>query len=60
MDQSRFGGLKNWLDNQYLMGKDAYPWKLPEALKLLQQFNGEGGKRNNNKNNKNNKDDMRA
>ena len=40
------------------MGKDAYPRKLPEALKLLQQFKGEGGRRTNN--NKNNNDGMQA
>ena len=40
-------------------GKGAYPRKLAEALKLLQQFKGEGGHRKSNNNN-NNDDGIQA
>jgi predicted transcriptional regulator len=32
----RYQGLKQALDNQYLMDKDAYPCTLPQALTLLE------------------------
>ena len=35
-DGGRYQGLKQALDNQYLMDKDAYPEILPQALKLLE------------------------
>ena len=35
-DGGRYQGLKQALDNQYLMDKDAYPETLPQALKLLE------------------------
>ena len=37
-DGDRYQGLKQALDNQYLMEKNAYPETLPQALKLLEQF----------------------
>ena len=40
-DGGRYQGLKQALDNQYLMDKDAYPVNLPQALKLLEQFKSE-------------------
>ena len=40
-DGDRYQGIKQALDNQYLMDKDAYPEKLPQALKLLEQFKSE-------------------
>ena len=40
-DSGRYQGLKQDLDNQYLMDKDAYPETLPQALKLLEQFKPE-------------------
>ena len=40
-DGGRYQGLKQVLDNQYLMDKDAYPKTLPQALKLLEQFKSE-------------------
>ena len=36
-DGGRYQGLKQALDNQYLMDKDAYHETLPQALKLHQQ-----------------------
>ena len=40
-DGGRYQGLKQALDNQYLMDKDAYPVNLLQALKLLEQFKSE-------------------
>ena len=40
-DGGRQQGLKQALDNQYLMNKDAYPETLPQALKMLEQFKSE-------------------
>ena len=40
-DDGRYQGLKQALDNQYLMDKDAYPETLPQALKLLEKFKSE-------------------
>ena len=41
VDGGRYQGLKQALDNQYLMDKDAYAETLPQALKLLEQFKPE-------------------
>eukprot|EP00957_Ditylum_brightwellii_P048882 3709266-Ditylum_brightwellii.AAC.1 len=40
-DGGRYQGLKQALDNQFLMDKDAYPCSLPQAMKLLEQFKSE-------------------
>eukprot|EP00957_Ditylum_brightwellii_P188781 14369788-Ditylum_brightwellii.AAC.1 len=37
----RYQGLKQALDNQFLMDKDTYPCSLPQAMKLLEQFKPE-------------------
>eukprot|EP00957_Ditylum_brightwellii_P138573 10562288-Ditylum_brightwellii.AAC.1 len=34
-------GLKQALDNEFLMDKDAYPCSLPQAMKVLEQFKPE-------------------
>eukprot|EP00957_Ditylum_brightwellii_P055802 4228277-Ditylum_brightwellii.AAC.1 len=40
-DGGRYQGLKQALDNQFLMDKDAYPCTLPQAIKLFEQFKPE-------------------
>ena len=42
-DNTRFKGLKEALDNQFLLDKSAYPQELSEALKLLKNFKVSGG-----------------
>eukprot|EP00957_Ditylum_brightwellii_P180717 13767711-Ditylum_brightwellii.AAC.1 len=40
-DGGRYQGLKQALDNHFLMDKGAYPCSLSEAMKLLEQFKPE-------------------
>ena len=40
-----FQGLKRALDNQFLMDKDVYPTTMNQALKILEKFKDEVGKR---------------
>ena len=48
-DNTRFKGLKEALDNQFLLDKSAYPRELSEALKLLKNFKVSGGSNANNR-----------